>query len=74
MLYGLILGLLFLGLALHYILIADASFRSKAIIAGLAAAWLFGGRWMPSLLLLSIEFLVPAYILIVYRLEAPSSV
>ena len=74
MLYGLVLELMFLGLALHYVLFADASFRSKAIIAGVAIGWVLFGRWLPVFLLLSIEFLVPAYILIVYRLKAPSSV
>jgi hypothetical protein len=73
MLYGLLLQLLFLGLGLHYILLADASARSKTIIGGLLAAVVLFGRWMPVILSMSIQFLVPAYILLVYRLQGLSS-
>jgi hypothetical protein len=70
--YGLLLQLLFLGLGLHYILFADASTRSKAIIGGLVGAyWLFGMS-MSWYVALAIQLLVSAYVLMFYRLQGIS--
>jgi hypothetical protein len=74
MFYGLLLDLLFYGLGLHYILFTEASRRSKIVIGGLLAASVFLASWMSAILALSIQFLVCAYVLVVYRLKGPSSV
>jgi hypothetical protein len=72
MLYGILLLLLFLGLAAHYILNPESSARSKWIVGVLLAASVLFARWMPLFITLSIQILVSAFILMVYRLrEAP---
>jgi hypothetical protein len=70
--YGLFLLLLFLGLGLHYILLADASVRSKAIVGGLMAVYLLFGLWMAWYVSLAIQVLVGVYVLMFYRLQGAS--
>lgn len=60
-----------MALGLHYIVTADASAWSKSIIGGLLVAVMLFGRWMPVFLSLSIQILVSAYILLVYRIQEP---
>jgi hypothetical protein len=69
MLYGLLLQVLFVGLAAHYLLSAEASVRSKKIVGGLLAASVLFAPWMPVYLLLAIQIIVSGYILVVYRLR-----
>jgi hypothetical protein len=67
--YGMLLQLLFIGLAVHYMLTSENSARSKWLVGGLLGASLLFARWMPMFITLAIQFLVSAYILTVYRLR-----
>ena len=71
--YALILQLLFLGLGLHYILVADASTRSKGIVGGLMAVYLLFGLSMSWYVSLAIQVAVSAYVLMFYRLQEASA-
>jgi hypothetical protein len=64
-----LLQLLFMGLAVHYLLTSESSARSKWIVGGLLAVSLLFARWTPMVVTLSIQFLVSGYILMVYRLR-----
>jgi hypothetical protein len=71
--YGLFLQLLFLGLGVHYLLVADASMRSKAIVAGFVVVYLLFGLSMAWYVSLAIQFFVSAYVLMFYRLQGEST-
>jgi hypothetical protein len=67
--YGLLLNLLFLGLGVHYVFVADASARSKMVIGGLLVASVLPVPFLPAFVWLVIQFGVSGYILSIYRLQ-----
>jgi hypothetical protein len=68
MLYDALLQLIFLGLGAHYIVVSDASPRSKIFVGVLLAVALLFGRWLPWFVLLAIQVGLSLYVLMVYRL------
>jgi hypothetical protein len=69
MLYALLLPLLAVGLGLHYLRTSDASPRTKAIVGGLIISSVLFARWLPAIVPMLIQFILSAYILLVYRLQ-----
>lgn len=68
MLYGALLQVIFLGLGAHYIVLSDASPRSKSIVGALLAVALLFGHRLPWFVLLAIQVGLSLYVLMVYRL------
>ena len=67
--YGLLLLILFVGLGLHYVFLADVSPRSKVAVACLMAAFLVIKPWVPGVLTVLIQLAGSSYILVVYRIS-----
>jgi len=70
--YGLLILLLFLGLGLHYVLVAEVSVGSKLMVGCVLVASLLIRPWVPSFLTVVIQLAGSAYILMVYRLSGSS--
>jgi hypothetical protein len=69
MIIAFLLPLLALGLGVHYLRTSAASVRTKTIVGGLLVASALFARWLPALTPTVIQFVVSAYILMVYRLQ-----